>query len=557
MWINGSTTFLAQSLAIRGAPNAKITPFKPMANGMVMDGRFFTDQKYLTNSAGFPYNEHSMYRFYANALDCVSGVDEPCSPTDNKYGNAEVFTALGLLGDVVDNFGNTIVHGLTPEEVRTTTLLDLEPTDPTDPKNPSRQTMAMMQAFPNLMNFSKTAYGYEHYLVSSEFAGVPGGPDNLPDGGNGVIDVGSTYLFDMKSAVDQGLIEFGGFNQPMMLPSDYSWYPSFDDVSNVTTMKLPDGKFMKMFLAMGLEGADMATIQRLIGNYPAFSNGVTLGGHGVTPDPQQNALGAGGRNGGCQQCHVAGGVLDAKVPVSNEDEDSGLPVYRWKYYNVHALINLGLTTSSGAVVDPEDPDYPADIDIGGDPNYVKESGQEMVLNWFQPAPCPEDQASQTDPVVCFLQANTALALDGTELTTADLTWSGGEWMPVLEPVTEAVENWKVLGYGLDENGENEVIWAPDDPRIAPDVAGITAASWTAKNAKNGTLAITGKADPGDRVEVVNGATDERILQVTADDQGDFAIERSMPAKKAPCSVAAKVGGELIGEAVDVDNAPGC
>jgi len=160
-------------------------------------------------------------------------------------------------------------------------------------------------------------------------------------------------------------------------------------------------------------------------------------------------------------------------------------------------------------------------------------------------------------VECFLQANTALSLDGTELTTADLTWSGGEWMPVLEPVTEAVENWKVLGYDLDENGENEVIWAPDDPRIAPDVEGITAASWTAKNAKNGTLAITGKADPGDRVEVVNGATAERILQVTADDQGDFAIERSMPAKKAPCSVAAKVGGELIGEAVAVDNAPGC
>ncbi len=70
MWFNGSTSFLAQSLAIRGAPNAKITPFKPMANGMVMDGQFFTDQEYLLNKANFPYNAHSMYRFYANAVDC-------------------------------------------------------------------------------------------------------------------------------------------------------------------------------------------------------------------------------------------------------------------------------------------------------------------------------------------------------------------------------------------------------------------------------------------------------------------------------------------------------
>jgi hypothetical protein len=314
---------------------------------------------------------------------------------------------------------------------------------------------------------------------------------------------------------------------------------------------------------MQLQSAELPIemIQQLIGNYPAFSNGVTLGGHGVTPDPQQYALGAGGREGGCQQCHVAGGVLDSRVPVSKEQyvvvdgfgpDPMPLPVYRWKYYKVHALIDLGLTTSSEAVVDPDDPDYPADIDIDGDPTFVKESGQKMVLNWFQPAPCPEDQATQTDPVVCFLKADSEAALAATDLTEAQLTWSGGQWMPVLEPVTEGVENWKVLGYA-----PGDVIWEPDDPRIAPDVEGITAASWTAKNAKNGTLAITGKADPGDRVEVVNGDTDERILQVTADDQGDFAIERSMPAKKAPCSVAAKVGGELIGEAVAVDNAPGC
>ncbi len=69
MWFDGQTSFLAQSLAIRGAPNAKIAPFKPMANGMVMDGRFFMG-KTKTNEAGFPYNKYSMYGFFANAVDC-------------------------------------------------------------------------------------------------------------------------------------------------------------------------------------------------------------------------------------------------------------------------------------------------------------------------------------------------------------------------------------------------------------------------------------------------------------------------------------------------------
>ncbi len=560
MWFNGSTSFLAQSLAIRGAPNAKITPFKPMANGMVMDGRFFKGE-YLTNEAGVPYNAHSMYRFYANALDCTQlqlpGMEPFVCSDDGKYGNAEVFSALGLLGTVKDNFGKVIVQGQTPEEVRLTTLMDLMAMD-----RPDVQTMAMMQAFPNLMNFSKTAYGYEHYLVSSALAGSSADAD-----GNGVIDAGSSYLFDMKNAVNAGLMEFGGFNQPMFLPSDYSWYPSFDDVSNVATMKLPDGKFMKLFLAMqlqmqlaeqGLSPEQMQPIiAQLIGNYPAFSNGVTLGGHGVTPEPHQYALGAGGREGGCQQCHIAGGVLESRVPVSKEKyvvvdgfgtDPLPLPVYKWKYYKVHALIDLGLTTSSEAVVDPDDP---ADIDIDGDPTYVKESGQEMVLNWFGPAPCPGDQASQPEPVVCYLKADSGAALAATGLTTADLTWSGdGQWMPVLEPVTKGVKNWEVLGYA-----PGEVIWAPDDPRIAPDDEGVTTASWTAKNAKSGSLAISGKANPGDRVEVVNGVTDDRILQVRADADGAFAAERSMTARKAPCTVAAKVGGDLIGAAVEVEPAP--
>ena len=191
---------------------------------------------------------------------------------DGKYGNAEVFSALGLLGTVEDNFFNIIVQGQTPEEVRTTTLDGLMAMD-----RPDVQTMAMMQAFPNLMNFSKTAYGYEHYLVSSALAGSAADAD-----GNGVIDEFAPYLFEMfdddpgnPGAVNAGLMEFKGFNQPMFLPPDYDWYPPFEDVSDVATMKLPDGKFMKLFLGMQLQmaGVPLEMIEQLIGSFrTAFSD---------------------------------------------------------------------------------------------------------------------------------------------------------------------------------------------------------------------------------------------------------------------------------------------
>ena len=126
----------------------------------------------------------------------------------------------------------------------------------------------------------------------------------------------------MFGAVNAGLDQFKGFNVPMFLPADYDWYKKFTDVSNVATMKLPDGSDMKLFLAMQLQaqGATPEEIQQLVGNYPAFSNGITLGGHGVAPNPEENALGAegSGQGKGCADCHSAGGLLDSPVPVTDK-----------------------------------------------------------------------------------------------------------------------------------------------------------------------------------------------------------------------------------------------
>jgi hypothetical protein len=56
------------------------------------------------------------------------------------------------------------------------------------------------------------------------------------------------------------------------------------------------------------------------------------------------------------------------------------------------------------------------------------------VNWFMP-----------NVSGGYQRADGVMALDGTNLLPSDLTWSGGEWMPVLEPVTDLVPNWQVLG----------------------------------------------------------------------------------------------------------------
>ena len=391
VWFNGGASFLAQTLAVRGSPNAKITPFKPMANGMVFDARFFRNET-VTNALGVPYNAYSMYRFYANGS------------------NADVFSALKMVD-------------LTPNEVRGINLMDLMPPPPPLQADPRRQAMAMMLLFPNMLQFDKQTFGFEHYLVGT---GSRWDPNK-----DGIIDAGLPFTFDMLKAANMGLAKFQGFNQPMGLPPDYQWYPFLDSVSQPITMKVPDESLIRMFLQM--QGASDAATRY----YPAFSNGVTLGGHGVRPKEQ--ALGAGRQ--GCMDCHGEGGALSTPVPVTRKvlsDLGMGMkgemPLYQWKFYNARALIDLGLKTQNEDVAAGR-----ASVDIDGKLAYVRVSGKQLLLNWFVPnAPGG------------YLPADHAAVLKGTGLKSADLAIKGGPWMAVLEPVVDYVPNYLALGYTRDE-----------------------------------------------------------------------------------------------------------
>jgi hypothetical protein len=244
----------------------------------------------------------------------------------------------------------------------------------------------------------------------------------------------------MLAASNMGLRKFQGFNLPMGLPADYEWYPFFDATPQVISMKEPDGSLMKMFLQM--QAAALPADQQLaylaaLENYPAFSNGVTLGGHGVRPP--EEALGAG--TNGCLDCHGDEGVLthpipvDRKIPVDLGGMIVELPLYQWKYYNLRALVDLGLTTQSEDVIAGV-----ADIDIDGDARYVRTSPMSFIVNWFAPN-------------TSYYPADDGMILTGTLLEATDLTWNGGAWLPVLEPVVDYVPNYAVLGYEA-----SDVIW---------------------------------------------------------------------------------------------------
>ncbi len=384
VWFNGGASFLAQTLAVRGSPNARITPFKPMANGMVFDARFFRNET-LNNAAGLPYNAHSMYRFFASGY------------------NPMVFSHLKLIDEDADVGSVWLTDFFSPD--------------------PRRQAMAMMQVFPNMLQFDKQTFGFEHYLVGT------GSPWDL--NGDGIIDPGLPYRFDMLAAANMGLAKFQGFNRPMGLPPDYQWYPFLDSPSQPITMKVPDESLIRMFLQMN--GASAAATRY----YPAFSNGVTLGGHGVRPKEQ--ALGAGRR--GCMDCHGEGGALSTPVPVTRKvlaDIGMGMrgemPLYQWKYYNVRELTALGLKVRSEDIVAGR-----AGVDIDGKAAYVRTSGRQLLLNWFVPnAPGG------------YLPADDASVLKGTRLGPADLAINGGAWMAVLEPVVDYVPNYLALGYAREE-----------------------------------------------------------------------------------------------------------
>jgi hypothetical protein len=413
------TSFLAQPLSNSGDKAAKITPFKPMGNGLVFDARFFTHRgtgDFAANAAGVKYNRYSMYGFFANGK------------------NADIFSGFGLLGNKAMG-----IPGLSPEQVRRVNLMK----DIVNFKNPDLQAMAFMQIFPNLVYFLKSAFGYGYYVVYH-------GHEKYDANHDGIIDKGAKFFFDMLKAANAGLMAFKGYNQLFGMPKDMDWYPKFDKADDLVTIKLPDGTLMRIYqqLKDAMADADPGKMHpERWQNYPAFSNGITLGHAVAGADTRWKPLGSG--DNGCADCHSSKGVFMQPVPIAKTvkvgpfkkfgNMSFQMPVYHWVYYNARKLVQLGLKTRDEDVVKGK-----ASIDIAGKPEYMRVSNASFTLNWLDPKGyVPAD--------------STKMIPKGVKLMR-----DGGEWVAVLEPVIETRTNWEVLGYKLvKKNGKVVGLIKPD------------------------------------------------------------------------------------------------
>ena len=417
------TSFLAQPLSTFADKNAKIAPFKPMGNGLVFDQRFFVKRDaadFAKNDAGVQFSRYSMYNFYA------------------KGKNAELFSAFGMLGNPAMN-----ISGMLPDAVRTVNMM----TDLANFKDPARQAMALMQIFPNMVYFLKANFGYGYYTVYK-------GHDEADANNDGIIDPKSKFFFDMFKAANAGLMAFKAFNPIFGLPADTDWYPKFDSADDLVTMKLPDGSLMRIYLQLkdAMADDDPGTMHpERWKNYPAFSNGVTLGHAVAGAKTMWKPLGYG--ENGCKDCHSAKGVMMQPVPVAKTVEigpfkDFGnmsfqMPVYRWVYYNARKLVALGVGTEDADVLTGK-----SDIDIAGRPEYMLEGKKSFMLNWLDPKGYIKATAAEMMP------AGVKLMRDG------------GDWVAVLEPVIETHSNWEILGYKpIMQDGKVVGMTKPDGTKM--------------------------------------------------------------------------------------------
>jgi len=413
------TSFLAQPLATFGDKHAKITPFKPMGNGLIFDARFFTQRgkaDFAKNKGGTMYSLYSMYNFYENGK------------------NADMFKAFGLLGNKAMH-----IKGLSPNQLHKVDFMK----DIANFAKPGLQAMAFMQIFPNMVYFLKPAFGYGYYVVYK-------GHDSFDKDHNGIIDKGFKGFFDMFKAANAGLDAFKGYNGLFNLKKGYDWYPKFKKADDLVTMKLPDGSLMRIYLQLkdAMADSDPGKMHPARWEYyPAFSNGITLGHAIAGAKTMYKPLGYG--DNGCADCHSAKGVFMKPVPVAKTvkvgpfkkfgNMSFQMPVYHWVYYNARKLVKLGLTTEDDDIVKGK-----VSVDIQGKPEYMRFSKGTFVINWLNPTG--------------FVKATDAKMLPkGVKLMR-----NGGDWVAVLAPVVKTRTNWEILGYKpIIKNGKVTGLLKPD------------------------------------------------------------------------------------------------
>jgi hypothetical protein len=387
MPFSGLTSFLAQSVPITnnnpmmtgGEPIApKVFPFKTIINPLPFDGRFFGIGVDSVDNDSDGINDYSMFaamRMFADQYKALGFMD-----ADFDFTAFAVDPSTGMLA--------------------TTWPMN-------DPAFPSYASMAQMAAFPNMLFFDKYTFGYNWYQNLQ----------TLADAGK-IEQWDAEYrplaVKDMRMAVQVGMSRLldmmvqMGFTAPEGMSVDImkAMYGKYDADTNpygitedqLVVMAAPPGSEMQMMLQQMKDAGLTDISDTLIQNYPAWSNGVTLGGHGVRGD--EALL--------CTDCHSeeeGANVFDQKVEVPAYG-DNGMPLMQWAFYSAELLDEA----EAGRIVED-----------------VVQAG--YVLNGT--------------PFEMGISFRTA----GQDAADLGITYGlGGDYLAVLTPVTRLVSNWKVLGY---------------------------------------------------------------------------------------------------------------
>ncbi|MEW6487354.1 MAG: hypothetical protein AB1578_05480 [Thermodesulfobacteriota bacterium] len=398
MPFSGLTTFLAQSLPVPN-PNTgaapKIWPFKTIINPLPFDGRFF--------GIGLPAGQSPMGPDGVNVYSMFAAM--------RMF--ADQYKALGFM-DADFDFSKFAVDPVTGMVGTTVT--------PDAPRYPSYAAMAQMAQFPNLLFFDKYTFGYNWYqdlgkldaagkIVRWDEEGPLARPLAVKDLRK-AVEVGMGRLLDMMlqmgfdpSAYGMTAAQMKGMYSTAGLSAD-----------QLVVMAAPPGSEVQAMLAQ-MGGVNPLIVQ----NYPAWSNGVTLGGHGVS---RADAL-------FCADCHDPDrSVFAQKVEVPDYGP-SGMPLFHWEFYSRELLAKA----EAGQFV----------ADVWADGYALRSASFEMGS--------------------AFVTASQAAASFSPPVTSG----VEGEYLAVLTPTTRLATNWEVLGYSPRRIAELTGVSSDGDPSVPGDV----------------------------------------------------------------------------------------
>ncbi|MEA3278962.1 MAG: choice-of-anchor O protein [Pseudomonadota bacterium] len=123
------------------------------------------------------------------------------------------------------------------------------------------------------------------------------------------------------------------------------------------------------------------------------------------------------------------------------------------------------------------------------------------------------------------------------------------------------ETWKVTNLSNSADKSSFEVTTPFEDPTAPhpeysETLVVNEARWEQNNPAWGTGHVAGEgANPNARVWIVNGVTQDILVNIQANSSGEFEVEGPVATNRVPCTVSAATSRDNISEPVPVEGAP--